>query len=232
MLSFRNEGTEAAKNVRLQCSAESGWKPILRPEVVASISPGATVRVVDESGQTAAQGQSIAAFVHSLPSREHAMTVTFEDRLGEQRERDFRVAAEENTPIDSLAVTFYPGPLRTDGMRVLKNLLRRARARRDAAEISKILNTPSSSADRGRAGQLEPIVVAQRQQEPRNDHGVKKRGRPTEIPDERKQRALAVRGGKARAQILYATKYPTPQQVKNVSSILKHYRRKSAPKQG
>lgn len=60
----------------------------------------------------------------------------------------------------------------------------------------------------------------------------RKRGRPTEIPDERKQRALAARGGKARAQILYATKYPSPQQVKNVSSILKHYRRKGTPKQG
>jgi hypothetical protein len=59
-----------------------------------------------------------------------------------------------------------------------------------------------------------------------------KRGRPTKIPDERKQRALAVQGGKARAQILYAIKYPTAQQVKNVSSILKHYRRKGTPSQG
>jgi hypothetical protein len=59
----------------------------------------------------------------------------------------------------------------------------------------------------------------------------RQRGRPTEIPDERKQRALAAQGGKARAQILYATKYPTPQQVKNVSSILKHYRRKGTPNQ-
>jgi hypothetical protein len=60
----------------------------------------------------------------------------------------------------------------------------------------------------------------------------RKRGRPTEIPDERKERALAVLGGKARAQILYATKYPTPQQVKNVSSILRHYCGKGTPKQG
>src|SRR5262249_5853415 len=35
----------------------------------------------------------------------------------------------------------------------------------------------------------------------------RKRGRPTEIPDECKRRALAARGGKARAQILYGTKY-------------------------
>lgn len=51
----------------------------------------------------------------------------------------------------------------------------------------------------------------------------RKRGRPTEIADERKQRALAVQGGKARAQILYGTKHPTPQQVKNVPTILRHY---------
>jgi hypothetical protein len=54
----------------------------------------------------------------------------------------------------------------------------------------------------------------------------KKRGRPPKIPDELKQQALGVSGGKARAQILYRTNYPTPQQVKNVSSILRHHRRK------
>jgi hypothetical protein len=57
----------------------------------------------------------------------------------------------------------------------------------------------------------------------------RKRGRPTEIPDDCKRRALAARGGKARAQILYGTKYPTAQQVKNVSSILKHYSGKCTP---
>jgi hypothetical protein len=95
------------------------------------------------------------------------------------------------------------------------------------------LGRPTDSSN-GTEGQLETAAgpsgsvpegnVASRPQ--------RKRGRPTEIPDERKQRALAARGGKARAQILYATKYPTPQQVKNVSSILKHYCGKSAPKQG
>lgn len=63
MLSLRNEGTESAKNVRLQCSTKNGWRPILRPDVVASISSGATVRVVDETGQTPGQGQSTADFV-------------------------------------------------------------------------------------------------------------------------------------------------------------------------
>jgi hypothetical protein len=53
-----------------------------------------------------------------------------------------------------------------------------------------------------------------------------KRGRPTKISDERKIRALAVTGGKARAQILYNTPYPTNRQVRNVSSILKHFQKK------
>jgi hypothetical protein len=60
----------------------------------------------------------------------------------------------------------------------------------------------------------------------------KKRGRPTEISDELKEKALRVQGGKARAQILYQTKRPTVQQVKNVTTILRHYRRKRQPNQG
>jgi hypothetical protein len=51
----------------------------------------------------------------------------------------------------------------------------------------------------------------------------KKRGRPTVIPDDLKRKALSVKGGKARAQIIYGTKYPTPQQKKNVSAILRHF---------
>ena len=53
----------------------------------------------------------------------------------------------------------------------------------------------------------------------------KKRGRPTTISDDRKRRALSVKGGKARAQILYNTRYPSPQQIKNVRSILRHFER-------
>jgi hypothetical protein len=53
----------------------------------------------------------------------------------------------------------------------------------------------------------------------------KKRGRPIEIPDERKLRALNVSGNRERARILYNTRYPTPQQVKNVSAILRHFGR-------
>jgi hypothetical protein len=60
--------------------------------------------------------------------------------------------------------------------------------------------------------------VAKIVQQPR-----KKRGRPSKIPDELKLRALSVKGGKARAQILYCTSYPTPQQVKNVPTILRHF---------
>lgn len=56
----------------------------------------------------------------------------------------------------------------------------------------------------------------------------RKRGRPTEISDERKLQALGASGGKARAKILYDVKYPTPQQIKNVPAILRHFGRKKA----
>ena len=56
------------------------------------------------------------------------------------------------------------------------------------------------------------------------------RGRPTEISDELKERALQIKGGKERAKILYQTRYPTVQQVKNVPTILKHFNRKRQPK--
>jgi hypothetical protein len=191
MLSFRNEGTEAAKNVRLQCSAESGWRPIVRPEVVASISPGATVRVVDESRNTPGQGQSIADFVHSLPSKEHAMTVTFEDRLGEQRMRDFRVVAAGTHAItEALAVTFFAGALRTDGTRTLKNLVGRMRAIRDAAEIGKVLSPASANADRSRtAGSVqmargEGAKEAQELRKDRNGKTLTRRNPKYKVIDE------------------------------------------------
>lgn len=53
----------------------------------------------------------------------------------------------------------------------------------------------------------------------------KKRGRPTKFPVELKRKALSVKGGRARAQILYGVKFPTPQQIKNVPSILRHFLR-------
>jgi hypothetical protein len=56
-----------------------------------------------------------------------------------------------------------------------------------------------------------------------------KRGRPALIPADRKLKALSVQGGKARAQILYNTKYPTPQQIKNVRSILRHFEQTHQP---
>jgi len=110
---LRNEGTENAKNVRLQCSAENGWKPALRPEMIPSLSPGAIVRIVDESRFSPAPGQSIAEYVHSLSSKQLRMTVTFEDRSGEERARDFCVVATgRHVVTGSLAVTFYAGGLR------------------------------------------------------------------------------------------------------------------------
>ena len=76
------------------------------------------------------------------------------------------------------------------------------------------------------------------QQPPTPDNGEPRpnprrhRGRPQKIADALKERALLAKGGTARARILYETKYPTPQQVKNVSSILKHHQGKRQPNQG
>lgn len=57
--------------------------------------------------------------------------------------------------------------------------------------------------------------------------GTKKRGRPQTIPDERKQAALAQKreGGTNRdaAKALYGVRFPTPQQVRNVPSILRYH---------
>jgi hypothetical protein len=59
----------------------------------------------------------------------------------------------------------------------------------------------------------------------------KKRGRPQNIPDDRKRRALKVKtdGGTNReaARALYDVPYPTPQQVKNVPTILRHFVKKN-----
>jgi hypothetical protein len=55
----------------------------------------------------------------------------------------------------------------------------------------------------------------------------RRRGRRAKISDELKQKALMVQGAHARAQILYGCQYPTSQQKKNVSAILRNYRRKS-----
>jgi hypothetical protein len=116
ILLFRNEGIEAAKNVRLRSSTEAGWRPILRPKLVASISPGATARVMDETAQTPVGRLSIADFVHSLPSKKLMMTVVFEDRLGEKRERDFRVvAAGKDAMTESAGVAFYAEAFRKIG---------------------------------------------------------------------------------------------------------------------
>lgn len=52
----------------------------------------------------------------------------------------------------------------------------------------------------------------------------KKRGRPIEIPIERKLRALNARTNREQAQILYEKKYPTRQEMKNVYSLLKPFK--------
>ena len=63
----------------------------------------------------------------------------------------------------------------------------------------------------------------------------RRRGRPTTIPDELKRKALAAKcegkSNKELAKILYTNTYPSPQQVKNVPSILRHFR-KTHPGEG
>ncbi len=77
---------------------------------------------------------------------------------------------------------------------------------------------------RGRGDSEGTIEEAQRSSD-ENPAPRKKRGRPTVIPDDRKRKALSVKGGKKRAQILYDTRYPSQQQIKNVRSILRHFER-------
>ncbi len=59
--------------------------------------------------------------------------------------------------------------------------------------------------------------------------GPRKRGRPAEIDIARKEAALAARergdSWKEVAKVLYDSKYPTEQQVKNAPNVLNHYKR-------
>lgn len=79
-------------------------------------------------------------------------------------------------------------------------------AQRDAGQQASAVSTNSSSVE----GQLPP---------PR-----RKRGRPQKISDDLKEKALGVEGARQRAQILYQKNYPTPQEIKNVYSILRYHR--------
>jgi hypothetical protein len=68
---------------------------------------------------------------------------------------------------------------------------------------------------------------AARRQEPAASRSFsrKRRGRPAKIADALKEKALSVIGGTARARVLYQTRYPSAQQVKNVSTILRYYKK-------
>jgi hypothetical protein len=66
--------------------------------------------------------------------------------------------------------------------------------------------------------------------------GIMKRGRPQIITDEKKIAAakLKANGGTNRevAKLLYGTRFPTPQQTKNVPSILRHHNQRSKKSSG
>ena len=93
------------------------------------------------------------------------------------------------------------------------------------SKSSSASEAPGNQSDRATEKHLESTGLEQRSKDNGEPSPRKKRGRPTEIPEERKRRALSVQGGKARAQILYDTRYPTSQQIKNVQSILRHFQR-------
>lgn len=97
------------------------------------------------------------------------------------------------------------------------------------AAVEWVIRTVAQKEDRASAAVEGTITLPQDNlnDDRRGDIGArpKKRGRPTEIPEERKRIALGVKGGTARAKILYNVKYPTPQQVKNVYSILRNFQR-------
>jgi len=110
-LLLRNKGAEVANNVRVRCSTESGWEPILSPQVVRSIPAGGHFRAVDISRTVEEEdwvftnhGQSIAEFVNSLPSKLLTMTVVFENQLGEERTRGFLVSATGGMDYDRVKV--------------------------------------------------------------------------------------------------------------------------------
>jgi hypothetical protein len=67
-------------------------------------------------------------------------------------------------------------------------------------------------------GTVSPAVAATAPPSPK-----RKRGRPAEISNESKQQAAAATGNRTKAEILYGTKHPSKQQVKNVSAIMRHY---------
>ena len=100
---FRNKGAKAATNVRLQCANEIGWQPILSPDIVPTLPAGGHFRVndnskygtQDEDGWATTDGQSIAEFVYSLPTKSVTMAVIFLDHLGNEGSRDLRVSSVE-----------------------------------------------------------------------------------------------------------------------------------------
>jgi hypothetical protein len=102
-------------------------------------------------------------FVHSLPSKEHTMTITFEDRVGEKRMRDFRiVAAGMHAATESLAVTFYPGTLRRSGIpRAVKSRLDRMRRFRDAENINETSAPPNGNVGRSEVAESDSARHAQ-----------------------------------------------------------------------
>jgi hypothetical protein len=81
---------------------------------------------------------------------------------------------------------------------ILAGELAAAVSREVATQSKRLLDSPDLPVPMGVAGPKKFL----------DSQPKRKRGRPEEIPEERKRRALAVQGARARAEILYATRCP------------------------
>jgi hypothetical protein len=132
--------------------------------------------------------------------------------------RDFAAFAGSGGSIDTSS---FPGEPRDDGNipRVFKES---ADFCEDLAYRAAEVN-PEATAVNGTDAVLAKAV------EPKPPE-KRKRGRPQKIPDERKKAAADLKASGASndeaAAAIYNVRYPTSQQKKNVSAILKHYERR------
>jgi len=93
-----------------------------------------------------------------------------------------------------------------------------------------------AAANRARQGTNQTVnrddpAIASRQTMTSRTLPPKRRGRPQTISDEKKRAAQAVKDGGGTnmdaAKVLYNEKRPSPQHVKNVPTILKHFKKKN-----
>ncbi len=168
-----------------------------------------------------------------------------EDSQGPKGSADGKLAADERARIGGLLRSLAQSPSVLLARPVLAELPEHlaARIRADWAVGAMGARTIQSLLEEQAGLSGEPHAIISNRQTAM--HGVKlahqvteatreprKRGRPQTIPDSRKDeaaRAKASGSNRDAAGVIYATKFPTKQQVKNVSSILREHRKKLNP---